>query len=260
MPATQPSPSEARRRRRSPVRAGDAAATRGGELRLAAVAAAIAEPARARMLCHLLDGRARTATELATLALVSASTASVHLQRLREGALVEKSAQGKHRYFRLAGGDVAAALEGLLVVAGVPRQRFEPTTPPGLRAARTCYDHLAGRLAVQLHDRLLSMRHLARDGDGYGLTRGGLAALERVGVDVAAVQARRRRFACACMDWSERQPHLGGALGAALLDLAETRGWVRRQLDSRALRVTPQGERRFAEAFGIVPTASAGEP
>jgi hypothetical protein len=136
-------------------------------------------------------------------------------------------------------------------VAGVPKPRFEPTTPPGLRAARTCYDHLAGRLAVELHDRLLALRHLARDGDDYVLARAGGEALERIGVDVDGALARRRRFACACMDWSERRPHLGGALGAALLQLAESRGWVHRQLDSRAVRVTPKGERRFAEAFGI---------
>lgn len=219
--------------------------------RLAAVAAAIAEPARARMLCHLLDGRARTATELAALAGVAASTASAHLQKLRDEGLVELATQGRHRYHRLAGGDVGAALEKLLVVAGVRTRRFEPTTPPALRIARTCYDHLAGRVAVALHDALFAQRLLARRNGGYELTHAGEAALARAGIDVAALRARRRRFVCPCMDWSERRPHLGGALAAALLDLALARRWVQRELDSRALRFAPKGLARLADALGV---------
>src|SRR5215831_6627689 len=124
---------------------------------LARIAAAIAEPARARMLGQLLDGHARTSTELAAIAEVTPSTASVHLARLREQRLVRVSAQGKHRYYSLEGPGVASALEALLVVAGGPRSPFVPSTPPRLRAARTCYDHMAGDVAVALHDRFVGL-------------------------------------------------------------------------------------------------------
>lgn len=219
------------------------------------VAAAIAEPARTRMLCRLLDGHARTGTELAIVAGVSPSTASTHLARLVARRLVKVSAQGRHRYYSLASAHVATALEALTVVAGVPRAPFEPTTPDGLRSARTCYDHMAGALAVALHDRMFALRWLAHapaDGDGaYRLTRPGRDALGGLGVDVEAVRLRRRRFACGCLDWSERRPHLAGALGAALLDVTLKRKWVVRNLDSRALRVTRDGGRGLRERFGI---------
>jgi DNA-binding transcriptional ArsR family regulator len=221
---------------------------------LARLAGAIAEPARSRMLCCLMDGHARTATELAAVAEVAASTASAHLARLKEQRLVEAVAQGKHRYFRLAGSEVAAALESLLVVAGVSRNAFTPTTPSPLRSARTCYDHMAGTVGVALHDHLHGQGWLKPSSDGagesYDLTQKGIAALESLGVDVGAVRAKRRRFACACLDWSERRPHLGGALGASLLQLSLQRGWVRQDLDSRALAVTPRARREAPALFG----------
>ncbi|MGY6271271.1 ArsR/SmtB family transcription factor [Achromobacter denitrificans] len=217
---------------------------------LSAVAGAIADPARARMLCVLLDGRARTATELAAVADIGASTASSHFQRLREQGLVEMAVQGKHRYYRLASGEVGHALEALLVVAGAERTPFKPNTPSSLREARTCYDHMAGTLAVRIHDAMLARRWLEADGRDYALTTLGEAALAQVGVDAAQARQRRRRFACACLDWSERRSHLGGALGAALLDALLRRGWVSRDLDSRALSVTKKGERQFPAFFG----------
>jgi len=222
------------------------------DLRLARLAAAIAEPARARMLCSLLDRHARTATELATLAEVAPSTASAHLAKLREQGLVETLAQGKHRYFRLSGREVAAALEALQVVAGTPRQRFAPTTPSRLRQARTCYDHMAGAAGVALHDHLQSqgwLKSSAAEAGGYELTAAGERALQDWGVDVAGARAKRRRFACTCLDWSERLPHLGGALAAAWLDLAVRRGWVRPDLDSRALALTPKARREMPFLF-----------
>ena len=221
---------------------------------LAAVAAAIAEPARTRMLCCLLDGCARTSTELATVAGVSPSTASVHLAKLTSRRLVQVAAQGRHRYYSLHDSNVAAALEALTIVAGARTDRFEPSTPQRLRVARTCYDHMAGSLAVALHDRLLELRWLAggdaNEGD-YDVTRAGAEALQRLGVDVDAARSQRRRFACACLDWSERRPHLAGALGAALLARALERGWVARDLDSRALALTRGGRRAFRARFGI---------
>src|ERR1700733_7600806 len=152
------------------------------------IAAAIGEPARARMLYCLVDGRARTSTELAMVADVSPSTGSVHLNRLRAERLVKVAVQGKHRYYSLEGPNVANALEGLSVLAGGSRTRFVPNTPSRLRAARTCYDHLAGTLGVLLHDRFRTLRWLSTDAMGrdrsYELTADGTRAFEALGIDL----------------------------------------------------------------------------
>lgn len=216
---------------------------------LAHVAASMAEPVRARMLCCLMDGHARTATELAAVGEVAASTASAHLAKLLAQGLIDCMAQGKHRYYRLAGAQVGQALEAMLVLAGQPRPRFEPSTPPALRQARRCYDHLAGHWGVRLHDLALGrewIRIEADDPRDYRVTEPGLDALRALGVDVdAATGARRRKLACACMDWSERRPHLGGALGAAWLQAMLAQGWLDPDPDSRALRVTRRGLTRL---------------
>ncbi len=230
------------------------------DLQLARLAGAIAEPARARMLCSLLDGHARTATELAAVAEVAASTASGHLARLRDDGLVVGVVQGRHRYYALAGDEVAATLEGLLVLAGsrTAAAPFRPNTPSRLRAARTCYDHLAGAAGVALHDRLHAQGWLTGLASGaYELSEAGGAALENLGLDVQAARRARRRFACACLDWSERRPHLGGALGAALLQLALRRGWLRQDLDGRALALTARAQREAAALFGDVAVPAA---
>jgi DNA-binding transcriptional ArsR family regulator len=218
---------------------------------VAPIAAAIGEPARARMLYCLLDGRARTSTELAVVAGVTPSTASVHLQRLNARRLVKVAPQGKHRYYTLDRPEVATALEALNVVAG--GGAFAPTTPHALRAARTCYDHVAGTLGVSLFDASVARGWLsrARRSDVCDLTPAGAAALEALGVDLAAAQATRRRFAFACLDWSERRPHLGGALGAAVLKLLVRRRWVDQDLDSRILRVTATGRRELQARLGV---------
>lgn len=200
------------------------------------------------MLYGLMDGRARTSTELAILADVVPSTASAHLGRLKSERLVTMTVQGKHRYYSLDGADVGRALEALRVVAGGPRAPVAPRVPDRLRAARTCYDHLAGTIGVSLHDRFRARGWLSGGaaGDaGYDLTASGGKALTALGVDIAATRALRRRFAYPCLDWSERRPHIGGALGAALLALALKRRWVTRDLDSRALGVTRQGRREM---------------
>ena len=222
------------------------------DTRLAAVAGAIAEPARTRMLCCLMDGHARTSTELAVVGQVSPSTASVHLARLKEQNLVQVLAQGKHRYYSLAGAEVAAALEALMRVAGLPRPEFVPGTPTRLRRARTCYDHMAGSLAVGMLDFMLHHRWLSADDDtGYLLSEVGEAGLAKLGLDTDQVRKSRRRFACSCLDWSERRPHLGGALGAQLLALLLRERWVEADLDSRALAVTREGKRRFQRVFAL---------
>lgn len=166
------------------------------------------------MLCRLLDGCARTSTELAIVAGVSPSTASIHLARLAGQHLVKVMPQGRHRYYSLHDASVAAAIEALILVAGAPPEPFEPDTPDRLRSARTCYDHMAGRIGVALHDALFELRWLSRSNrSDYGVTRVGVAAFAGLGIDVSAARAARRRFACRCLDWSERRPHLAGALG-----------------------------------------------
>jgi DNA-binding transcriptional ArsR family regulator len=231
------------------------------------IAAAIGEPARAQMLYCLLDGRARTSTELAVVAEVTASTASVHLQRLKALRLVKVFAQGKHRYYSLGGDNVAAALEALSVLAGQSRPAFVPSTPSRLRAARTCYDHIAGTLGVSLHERFRTLDWLSfpstfdsafdstsdstAGNNAYDLTVSGTRALESLGIDVESVRTLRRRFAYPCVDWSERKPHLGGALGAALLKFALKKKWVLQDLDSRVLGVTSLGRREMMNRFGL---------
>ncbi|HEY7993372.1 MAG TPA: hypothetical protein VID24_04145 [Candidatus Eremiobacteraceae bacterium] len=219
----------------------------------ASIAAAIGVPARAKMLYCMLDGRARTSTELAIAADVTASTASIHLGLLHDHHLVHVFAQGKHRYYALAGKDVAWALEALSVVAGAPR-RTGSRTPHPLRFARSCYDHIAGSVGVALHDRLQQLRWFSgRPGDrtAYSLTRAGEFALEGLGIDVDAMRSERRRFAFGCIDWSERRPHIGGALGAALLTHALAKRWVSRDLDTRALSVSAFGRRELQKRFGL---------
>lgn len=222
---------------------------------LSQTAAAIGEPARARMLCCLMDGRAHTSTELAIAAEVSPSTASVHLHLLKTQGLVKMAAQGKHRYYSLGGPAVARAIEGLSVLAGGSHYTFAPKTPTRLCAARTCYDHMAGTLGVALYDRIQALGWLAADSpDHYGsydLSRKGTKALETIGMDVEETRTLRRRFAFGCLDWSERRPHLGGALGAALLHFALKRKWVIQDLDSRALAVTSIGRREMFARFGL---------
>jgi DNA-binding transcriptional ArsR family regulator len=224
------------------------------------IAAAIGEPARAQMLYCLADGRGRTSTELAVVAGVTPSTASVHLKRLKGQRLVKVFAQGKHRYYSLNGADVATALEALSVLAG-SRSRFVPNMPQHLRAARTCYDHIAGTLGVLLHDRFNALGWLSK-GDArdhpYELTPAGMKAFEALGIDVEETRALRRRFAFGCLDWSERRPHLGGALGAALLGVALKRKWVFQELDSRALSVTRMGRREMLARFGLRDPGGSG--
>src|SRR5258708_29143062 len=219
-----------------------------------AIAAAIGEPARARMLYCLADGRARTSTDLAMVAEVSPSTASVHLQRLKTQRLVKLFAQGKHRYYSLEGAHVALVLEALSVLAGGSRDVFVPNTPNRLRAARTCYDHIAGTLGVWVHDRLRVLGWLScgsGDVGAYDLTPEGARGFKALGINVEATRTLRRRFAYACVDWSERRPHVGGAVGAALLNVALKRKLVVQDLDSRALAITKLGRREMLSRFGL---------
>jgi DNA-binding transcriptional ArsR family regulator len=202
-----------------------------------------------------MDGRARTATELSAVAEVGAPTASVHLTRLVAEHLVKVLTQGKHRFYSLDGAHVASVLESLSVLASGSRNKFVPTTPNSLRAARTCYDHIAGTLGVALHDRFASRGWIAADAsDGdysYDVTSHGARAFQAIGIDVDACRKLRRKLACGCLDWSERRFHLGGALGAELLRVALIRKWVAQEIESRALSLTGAGRREFQSRFGI---------
>jgi len=222
---------------------------------ISSIAAAMGEPARVRILYCLMDGHARTSTELSVVAEVSPSTASAHLNRLKIAHLVKVFVQGKHRFYSLEGPDVASALEGLSVLAGGSRDKFVPTTPSRLRAARTCYDHMAGTAGVSLHDRFKALRWLLAGSNGsdnlYHLSSDGTKAFEALGIDIQATRMLRRRFACACLDWSERRPHVGGALGAAFLRVALERKWVVQDFDSRALDITSLGRREMLTRFGL---------
>jgi DNA-binding transcriptional ArsR family regulator len=222
------------------------------EVDLAAGAGAIADPARAAMLEALFDGAPRSAGALAREAGVAASTASHHLRRLLDAGLIVVEPDGRRRAFRLAGPEVARALEALAVVSPqrAPRTLRRATRVEAERAARTCYDHLAGRLGVALCDALLDSGAIAHDGArDYVLGPHADRAFAALGV---ALPARgRRAYARACLDWSERRPHLAGALGAAVADALLERRWVARVPRTRALRVTDAGRERLREALGI---------
>ncbi|MBU9389688.1 ArsR/SmtB family transcription factor [Burkholderia multivorans] len=211
------------------------------------IGALLADPGRAAMLWALMDGSARPAGELTLIAGLSPSAASAHLARLTEGGLLALEVRGRHRYYRLASADVAASLEALANVAraAAPHRPVPPpsrTVPAELRYARTCYDHMAGELAVRIFDSLNARGWLHANGDAIETTELGAQALARWGIDVAQQRARRRRFACECLDWSERRAHLGGALGAAMLDSFCAHGWVERTSRPRVLRVTVPGQ------------------
>jgi DNA-binding transcriptional ArsR family regulator len=219
------------------------------------IASAIGEPARARILYGLMDGRARTSTELAAIADVGTSTASAHLDRLLKVRLLKVLAQGRHRYYSLAGPEVGRILEGLSAFAGTLSPKFIPSTPNRLRLARSCYDHIAGSLGVMLHDRLLQMEWISRSGGGgsYAISTKGEGKLREMGIEVAELEVRRRCLAYGCLDWSERRSHIGGSLGAAILSLACKRKWLLRDLDGRGLTPTVFGRREFRRYFGVDP-------
>ncbi|MDH4464613.1 MAG: helix-turn-helix domain-containing protein [Acidovorax sp.] len=211
---------------------------------IARIAALIGDSARAEVLTALMADRALTATELADIAGVTKQTISAHLAKLLDAGLLAVESQGRHRYFRLADHDVAQLLESLMNVAvraGAVRLRSSPREP-ALRRARACYDHLAGEVGVQLHEALLRQGYLHAADNGLAVTRAGAEWFAHQGIDTAVVARQRRMLCRPCLDWSERRHHLGGALGAALLQRLLERGWARREKDSRVLHFSAEGE------------------
>jgi DNA-binding transcriptional ArsR family regulator len=223
---------------------------------VAAVAGLIANRPRAAMLDMLLDGKAHLAGDLAREARVAPSTASGHLTVLVQGKLVLAEQVGRQRRYRLAGPDVAGALEALASLAS-PRRPVsslrQAMAADYLRSGRTCYDHLAGRLGVSMTNALLTRRAIRMRNGGFELTRTGERFLEDIGVDVDGARERKRRFALPCLDWTERRLHLGGALGAALCERIFELGWVRRRAGGRAVAVTVEGTTQLWTRMGIKP-------
>jgi DNA-binding transcriptional ArsR family regulator len=219
---------------------------------IAQIAALIGDATRAKVLMVLMADRALTATELAQVADVTKQTISAHLTKLLDAHLVEVQVQGRHRYFRLADAQVAHLIESLMGVAF--RDRVQPglqsgPAAPALRKARTCYDHLAGELAVQICEAMTASRALIVDREGIELSARGHRLFGDFGIDTAALTGNRRAVCRTCLDWSERRFHLAGRLGAELLRRVFELGWARRQRNSRAVLFTVQGERALLDRF-----------
>ena len=226
------------------------------DIDIAPIAGLVADPSRARMLVALMDGRARTAKELAYGAGVTPQTASSHLAKLLAARLLAVERQSRHRYYRLAAPAVGQTVEALMAVSPPRAQAAAPrraTAGPldRLRLARTCYDHLAGRLGVAVTDALVRRRLVQAVGRDYRVTAAGARALGRLGVDVERTRRERRAFARQCLDWSERRMHLAGALGAALARRCLDLGWVTRVEDGRALVLTTTGRRGLRTWLGL---------
>lgn len=214
---------------------------------IARIAALIGDPARANILTALLDGQALTASELAEEAGITPQTVSSHLAKLSEAALVVVQPQGRHRYWRLEGNEIAQLLEalmGLAAKAGHVRTRRGPNDP-ALRKARICYDHLAGDYGVLLFDSLKRKKILAPDEASLTLTSKGLTFFSKLGINVANLQQQRRPLCKECLDWSVRRSHLAGALGASLLDYIVTEKWAKKHGSSRVINFTASGEKHF---------------
>lgn len=242
------------------------------EPRLARIAAAIADPTRARTLALLLDGRLHTAGELATHAGVGAATMSAHLKLLVDEGLARVRPQGRYRYFGLADGDVAHALEALLRLAdgrdgqgpAADLRRWQRPGMQGLRHARSCYGHLAGELGVRWRDALLALGWVTAAPDGrYAVSEAGRMALAGLGLmptDGAGERGRRALYDC--VDWSERRDHFAGALSVAWLEAMVARGWLQRVAGSRELRLTPPGQQALVAGVlgGQMPGHLRGRP
>jgi DNA-binding transcriptional ArsR family regulator len=211
------------------------------------IAALIGEPGRIRMLTTLLDGQRHSASELAMAADASSQTASSHLAKLLKGDLIACEREGRQRLFRLKSTDVASAVEALGALAG---HATDPPVPE-IRFARTCYDHLAGVLAIALRNELTHQGILRTQRDAFLVTAKGKKVLRGFEIDIDQLRALRRKFAPPCLDWTERYHHVAGSLGAALLSRFLEMNWLARVSRTRALRLTHAGERGLEKSFGI---------
>ncbi|MBL9047483.1 MAG: helix-turn-helix domain-containing protein [Tabrizicola sp.] len=221
---------------------------------IAALAASIADPGRAQMLLALMDGRARTVSELGAAVGLTKASASEHAARLVDSGYLRAERQGRHKYLMLASPEVARLIEAMMALAAGTSLRLPQPGPKdtGLREARLCYDHLAGSLGVQLYQSFSSRGFLTHTANGPGLTAEGRAFCLALGLSDHDLSRARPPLYRDCLDWSERQAHLGGRLGRLVLQQLEDRGWLRRREGSRALTVTPEGRRNIARLFPII--------
>ena len=221
---------------------------------IAEIAALVGDPARATMVSALLDGRALTASELAFAARITPQTASTHLAKLTEAGLLSVVRNGRHRYFRLASPTVADMIDGIVAVALAKRPRYRPLSRQAraLSAARMCYDHLAGRFSVDLTDSLVAREYVVPDGEAAEIPTAGIRFFTEFGIELPAPRTSRR-LCRLCFDWTERRPHIAGAMGAAITKRCFDLGWMERMQRSHAVIVTRLGRRGFQETFGIDP-------
>jgi DNA-binding transcriptional ArsR family regulator len=221
--------------------------------RMVEVAALVGDPARANILCALLGGRALTASELSYAAGVSPQTTSGHLAKLTDAQLLGLVKQGRHRYYQIKTPLVAQMLESIMAVAAAAPPRYRPASrfDEAMRQARTCYDHFAGKLGVGLAQALCEHGHVVLTEEGGEVTERGVDFLLNFGIDLAQARLRRRTFCRPCLDWTERRPHIGGSVGAALAARCFEIGWMERKRDSRAVTVTVTGQQGLRDVFGF---------
>jgi DNA-binding transcriptional ArsR family regulator len=227
---------------------------------IAEIAALVGDPARATMVSALLDGRALTASELAFAARITPQTASTHLAKLTEAGLLSVVRNGRHRYFRLASPTVVDMIDGIVAVALEKRPRYRPLSRQAraLSAARICYDHLAGRLSVDLTDSFVAREYVVLDDEAAEITTAGTRSFTEFGIELPTLRSTRRHFCRLCLDWTERRPHIAGGVGAAITKRYFDLGWMERMKRSHAVIVTPLGRRGFQETFGIDASEPAG--
>ena len=220
---------------------------------IAEIAALVGDPARATMVSALLDGRALTASELAAAAQIRPQTASTHLAKLTAAGLLSVARSGRHRHFRLASPTVVDMLDGIVAVALAKRPRYRPLSRQAraLSAARICYDHLAGRLSVDLTDSLVARKYVVLDDEAAEITRAGARFFTAFEIELRGLRSTGQHSCRLCLDWTERRPHIAGALGAALTKRYFDLGWMERMRRSHAIVVTRSGRRGFRETFGI---------
>src|SRR5438094_2197742 len=220
---------------------------------IAEIAALVGDPARATMVSALVDGGALTASELAAAARITPQTASTHLAKLTEAGVLSVARDGRHHYFRLASPTVADMIDGIAAVALQKRPRYRPLSRQAraLSAARICYDHLAGRLSVDLTDSLVARAYIVLDDEAAEITAAGTRFFTEFGIDLATLRSTRRHFCRLCLDWTERRPHIAGAVGVAITKRYFDLGWMERMTRSHAVLVTSLGRRGFRETFGI---------